>query len=64
MVDDNRAQREILQAYLAAQGMQVACLPDATSALRVLRHSAQRGLPVDIALLDLMMPGVNGFALA
>jgi CheY-like chemotaxis protein len=64
VVDDNTTQREILRSYLAAHGMRVVCLPDATRALATLLQAARHRLSIDVVLIDLMLPGVDGFALA
>jgi PAS domain S-box-containing protein len=64
IVDDNATNRSVLVHYVAAWGM----IPDeafsAEDALRALREAAAEGQPYDIAMLDLMMPGMTGFELA
>jgi PAS domain S-box-containing protein len=64
IVDDNATNRSVLVHYVAAWGM----IPDeafsAEDALRALREAASEGQPYDIAILDLMMPGMTGFELA
>jgi signal transduction histidine kinase/CheY-like chemotaxis protein len=60
VVDDNSTNRRILQTYLTAWG----CLPDqatcADEAIAMLRAAANDGNPFQIALLDYLMPGMNG----
>src|SRR5437867_236319 len=56
VVDDVPANRDLLRQTLEPRGYEILLAPDAESALRV----AQRAQP-DVILLDVMMPGVNGF---
>jgi CheY-like chemotaxis protein len=59
IVDDQEAQRTTLSIALRLDGFDVRCAASATDALAVLARSH-----CDIALVDLMMPGINGLELA
>lgn len=58
VVDDNAKIVEVLAAYLETEGYEVAVAYDGPSALQ----AAERMRP-DIALLDVMLPGVDGIEL-
>jgi len=64
IVDDNATNREILELQLAAWSMVSASAASGTEALQLLREAAARGVSYDIALLDMMMPGMDGTVLA
>ena len=64
IVDDNATNREILEHQLAAWAMHSASAASGAAALSLLRAAAARGAPYDIALLDMMMPGMDGAELA
>jgi FixJ family two-component response regulator len=57
IVDDDDAVRDSLDAYLTLKGMQVTAL---SSAKDTLNHT---GSCVDIVILDVNMPDIDGFAL-
>jgi putative two-component system response regulator len=57
-VDDEPSNRELMSRLLGRERYDVECAPDGESALTFLRHSPR--LP-DLILLDVMMPGINGF---
>ena len=63
-VDDNATNRVILAQQLASWGMQVDCVADGSSALARLRASHDDGQPYALALIDLLMPDMDGLALA
>ncbi|MBS4098364.1 MAG: response regulator, partial [Sulfuricella sp.] len=63
VVDDDETSREIVARYLATSGMSCRQAGDAIQALELLRISQRDNLPYDIAVVDLMMPGADGFAL-
>lgn len=63
IVDDNHSHREILHRYFDHWGVRSDSAPDGPSALTALRGAAQQGDPFDVAVLDLAMPGMDGFAL-
>src|SRR5690242_7278669 len=63
-VDDNATNRLILKHQLESWGMIYTEAPSGAEALELLRAAAQRNEPFKLAVLDLMMPGMNGFDLA
>ncbi len=58
VVDDDRRIRALLSRYLSEQGYRVTTAGSAAEALAKLR-----GLAFDLLVLDVMMPGENGFEL-
>ena len=64
VVDDNAANRRIIEAYVAAWGMRSRSARDDTQAVAQLLAAADDGEPFDVALLDFNMPGENGLELA
>jgi len=60
VVDDNDTNREILKTRFKAWGGRVDEAPDGKTGLEMLRDKAQRGDPYQIAVLDMVMPGMNG----
>ncbi|HEX5271751.1 MAG TPA: response regulator, partial [Gemmataceae bacterium] len=64
VVDDNRTNRRVLEDVLANWGMRPALAADGPAALARLTAAADRGEPFRLALLDVMMPGMDGFQLA
>jgi two-component system response regulator MprA len=57
IVDDDRAVRESLRRGLVVHGFDVAAVPDGLAAIRSIHDEAP-----DAAVLDINMPGVDGFA--
>jgi len=64
VVDDNATNRKILAHQLGSWGMIHDEADSAASALTLLRSAAARGKAYDLAILDLIMPEVDGFELA
>ncbi len=64
VVDDNATNRKILQEQLTAWSMKNVSAEDGPSALEMLRSAAKAGEPYDLAILDMMMPGMDGIELA
>ena len=64
IVDDNATNRKILSHQLNSWGMIHEEADSGARALEALRRAASRGEPYDLAILDLMMPGMDGFELA
>ncbi len=57
VADDMEANRELLSGLLTAEGYTVVCAEDGDRALDAIHQKA-----VDLALLDVMMPGATGFS--
>lgn len=57
VVDDDADTRELLQAALSTEGLQVAAANNGTSGLQLLFESKSS---FDVVLLDLMLPDING----
>ena len=64
VVDDNATNRKILSHQLSSWGMTHDAADSGALALKMLRDAAARGEAYDVAVLDLMMPGMDGFDLA
>ena len=56
VADDQAANRELLEELLTAQGCKVIAVPDGVAAVEQLTRTQ-----VDLVLLDVMMPYLNGF---
>jgi len=63
VVDDNATNREVLSGQLKHLGMHPTCAANAEDALGALRASLDGEPPFDLAVLDYMMPGCDGFEL-
>lgn len=64
IVDDNETNRRILVHQTNSWGMRPDEAESGQQTLDLLRAGVRQGAPYDIALLDLMMPSMNGFELA
>ena len=64
VVDDNSTNRQILHDMLLAWGLSPQTASNAKEALRVLTKGLSEGAPFRLAILDMMMPGMNGVQLA
>ncbi|MEP6925174.1 MAG: response regulator [Pyrinomonadaceae bacterium] len=64
IVDDNATNRRILKHYVSSWGMIAVEATDGMDALEILRSAANRREKFDLAILDLMMPIMDGFDLA
>ncbi len=64
VVDDNRTNRRILEDMLATWGMLPTLAADGPSALAEMKRAAAAGRPHPLALIDVMMPDMDGFAVA
>jgi PAS domain S-box-containing protein len=60
IVDDNEANRRILSSQLLRWGLTCHCCAEPIDAIAYLRTNPE----LDLALLDMMMPGMNGVELA
>lgn len=56
IVDDNRQNAELLEAFLEDLEVTVECVPDGITAIERIQQS-----PPDLILLDIMMPRMSGF---
>ncbi|MGH9712821.1 MAG: HD-GYP domain-containing protein [Candidatus Acidiferrales bacterium] len=57
VADDDEANRDLLSGILAGEGYSVICVKDGEEALQAIHDDS-----VDLALLDVMMPGKTGFS--
>jgi len=64
IVDDNDTNREILRHQVESWGMRYELARDGSEALRTLREAETRHEPFEVAILDMMMPGMDGMELA
>ena len=63
VVDDNATNRRVLEEILKSWKLAPVSVEDGAAALRELERAADEE-PYDIVLLDCMMPGMDGFAVA
>ena len=59
VIDDDDRIRDLIKEYLARAGFRVSAAADAAAARRLVEH-----LSFDLLVLDVMMPGEDGFAFA
>ena len=59
VIEDNADAREMLCDLLTAQGLEVAAAPDGETGVEMARQRAP-----DVVLVDLELPGINGFEVA
>ena len=64
IVDDNESNRLILHHLVSGWGMVDDFAEDADSALYRIAEAKQRGMPYDLAILDVIMPRKDGLQLA
>ena len=64
IVDDNATNRFILDSQLKSWEAETVCTDGAVAALEQLRQAVVDGKPVDMAILDIHMPDVDGVMLA
>jgi two-component system sensor histidine kinase/response regulator len=64
VVDDNATNRKIVSHQLHSWGMAHTGTESGAQALKLLKAAAAQGVPYDLAILDFLMPGMDGFALA
>jgi two-component system sensor histidine kinase/response regulator len=63
LVDDQESALTILRAYITSWGMHCDTATNAGDAIECLKREASRGVPYDVAITDLVMPGFDGFKL-
>jgi PAS domain S-box-containing protein len=64
VVDDNATNRHIIQEILASWGMVPTLASNGSEALTALDRAIADGVPPRLALLDVIMPGMDGFEVA
>jgi PAS domain S-box-containing protein len=64
LVDDNLTNRQILEHQLDAWGAIHCSASNGQQALRILRSASTEQRPVELAILDMHMPGMDGLELA
>ncbi|MBI3684399.1 MAG: response regulator [Acidobacteria bacterium] len=63
IVDDNETNRRILAGFTRSFGMEPVLVNDGLSALHELARTTRDGPPLDLILMDVQMPGMDGFEL-
>jgi two-component system, sensor histidine kinase and response regulator len=58
VVDDNKENLKVVSNFLKEKGYQIALSLNADDALKIIREN-----PIDLILLDIMMPGTDGYTL-
>ena len=64
VVDDNQTNRRILDGFLQRMEMSPFSVDSGEEALAALREAYGAGDPLDMAIVDVVMPGMDGFELA
>ena len=64
VVDDNATNRRILEEMLLRWGMRPTSVPSGPAALAALKAASEEGEPFPLTLLDVNMPGMDGFEVA
>lgn len=64
VVDDNQTNREILAGQLQSWKMCVYCAGSGEEALQIMIDAEQKGLFFQLVILDMYMPGMDGFEVA
>ena len=64
VVDDNRTNRSILERYLKSWGLRERSFESGAEALREMQEAASGDNSFDVAIVDMMMPGMDGRTVA
>ena len=64
IVDDNKANNDIIKHILTNAGINATALQDETMAMQTLAQADKDGKPFDLVIIDLQMPVISGFELA
>jgi signal transduction histidine kinase/CheY-like chemotaxis protein len=64
VVDDDPTDREILHRYVLSWGVRNGSTSDGEEALEILRRRAATDDPYDVAIIDFIMPGMDGLSLS
>jgi len=64
IIDDNKTNRTVLERYVSSWAMQGRSFESGHEAMREMRRVAQGEDAFEVAILDLMMPGMDGTAVA
>ena len=64
VVDDNETNRRVLDGFLGRMKMDTVCAASGVEALQILDQTHGSGEPMDMAILDVHMPEMDGFELA
>jgi PAS domain S-box-containing protein len=64
IVDDDPPAGEIMTSYLESWNAKVSIVKNGTDALSLLEREANAQRPFDVAIIDMRMPGMDGFTLA
>ncbi len=64
IVDDNAANRTILESTLTDWQVLATCVDSGSAALETMKRAADESHPFTLVLLDAMMPDMDGFAVA
>ena len=63
VVDDHAVNLRVLESHLSKAGIAATCIQDPFGAIDMLLGAAEGGRPYDLAILDQLMPGLDGLEL-
>ena len=64
IVDDNRTSLDIVRNILESAGMRAAIFTSGEEAVSALQSAGEHGIPYELCIIDIQMPGMNGYELA